>query len=190
MLSAEIQRAYENGVAGACSAAGVRLAARGERIGSRSQAALLVTDAETFLRDRRLHAEVFGPAAMVVRCRSTAQLREVAESLEGQLTATLHWEAPDLPLMRELMPVLERKAGRILTNGFPTGVEVCHAMVHGGPHPATSDARFTSVGTLAIRRFLRPVCYQDVPAEVLPQALRDDNPLGLWRLRDGNFGRH
>ncbi len=190
MLTAEIQRAYESGVAGACAAGGVRLAARGERFGSLSQAALFVTDAETFLRDRRLHEEVFGPAAIIVRCRSTAQLREVAESLEGQLTATLHWEAPDLPAMRELMPVLERKSGRILTNGFPTGVEVCHAMVHGGPHPATSDARFTSVGTLAIRRFLRPVCYQDVPAEALPEALRDGNPLGLWRLRDGHLGRH
>lgn len=189
MLTADVHRAYESGVAGACAAAGVRLAARGERIDSRSQAALLVTEAETFLQNRRLHEEVFGPTAIVVRCHGAGQLREVAESLEGQLTATLHWEAADLAVLRELMPVLERKAGRILTNGFPTGVEVCHAMVHGGPYPATSDARFTSVGTLSIRRFLRPICYQDVPAEALPEALLDGNPLGLWRLRDGHLRR-
>jgi NADP-dependent aldehyde dehydrogenase len=117
-----------------------------------------------------------------------AQLRELAESLEGQLTAAVHMEAADLGMARQLLPVLERKAGRVLFNGFPTGVEVSHAMVHGGPYPATSDPRFTSVGTLAIRRFLRPVCYQDTPPELLPQSLQDGNPLGLWRVKDGRPG--
>jgi NADP-dependent aldehyde dehydrogenase len=111
----------------------------------------------------------------------------VARHLEGQLTATVHATADDRELAASLLPTLERKAGRVLFNGFPTGVEVSHAMVHGGPFPATSDSRTTSVGATAIDRFLRPVCYQDVPAELLPEALRDDNPLGLARMVDGTL---
>ncbi len=109
----------------------------------------------------------------------------MAERLEGQLTATLHLDAADIDSARRLLPVLERKAGRILVNGWPTGVEVCDAMVHGGPFPATSDARTSSVGSAAILRFLRPVCYQDVPDALLPQALQQGNPLRLRRLLDG-----
>jgi NADP-dependent aldehyde dehydrogenase len=105
--------------------------------------------------------------------------------MEGQLTITLHMDAQDEPVALALLPLLERKAGRILVNGFPTGVEVSHAMVHGGPFPATSDGRGTSVGSLAIRRFLRPVCYQDFPPGLLPAVLGDDNPQGLPRLVDG-----
>jgi NADP-dependent aldehyde dehydrogenase len=97
----------------------------------------------------------------------------------------LQLDAGDIESARRLLPSLERRAGRILANGFPTGVEVCHAMVHGGPFPATSNAMFTSVGATAIDRFLRPVCYQDLPDTLLPQALQESNPLGLWRLRDG-----
>lgn len=186
MLASHIHRAYETGLARLCATAGVTEAARGERAeGCRSQTALLIAGAETVLAEKRLQEELFGPASLLVRCRDTAQLREIAESLEGQLTACVHMEAADLGMARLLLPVLERKAGRVLFNSFPTGVEVSHAMVHGGPYPATSDPRFTSVGTLAIRRFLRPVCYQDVPAALLPQSLQDGNPLGLWRLRDG-----
>jgi NADP-dependent aldehyde dehydrogenase len=103
------------------------------------------------------------------------------------LTATILATAADRDLAAKLMPTLERKAGRILFNGFPTGVEVSHSMVHGGPFPATSDSRTTSVGATAIERFLRPVCYQDVPAELLPEALRDENPLGLARMVDGTL---
>jgi 2,5-dioxopentanoate dehydrogenase len=132
-----------------------------------------------------LHEEIFGAASLVIRCPDVAALRAVLERLEGQLTATLHMDPEDADAVRALLPVLERKAGRILANGWPTGVEVCDAMVHGGPFPATSDSRTTSVGTLAIRRFLRPVCYQDIPDSLLPEALRDGNPLGLWRRVDG-----
>jgi len=114
-----------------------------------------------------------------------ADMAEVAGALEGQLTATLHLDPADHALAARLLPVLEDKAGRILANGWPTGVEVCHAMVHGGPFPATSDPRSTSVGTLAIRRFLRPVCYQDLPEALLPAAVQTGNPLGLPRLVDG-----
>lgn len=122
-----------------------------------------------------------------MRCRDAEELRALAESLEGQLTATLHLDAGDTELARSLLPILERKAGRILANGWPTGVEVCQAMVHGGPWPATTDTRTTSVGTAAIERFLRPVCYQDLPAALLPQALQDANPLKLRRLVDGQW---
>ena len=118
-------------------------------------------------------------------------MRSLIEGMEGQLTATIQLDDPaDLDFARTLLPALERKVGRILINGWPTGVEVSPAMVHGGPYPSTSDGRSTSVGTLAIRRFLRPVCYQDWPEALLPDALRDANPKDLWRLVDGVLGRH
>jgi 2,5-dioxopentanoate dehydrogenase len=120
-----------------------------------------------------------------VRCRDEAEMRRVAERLEGQLTAALHIEAGDHEAVRPLLPLLERKAGRILVNGFGTGVEVGHAMVHGGPFPATADGRSTSVGSKAIERFLRPVCYQDMPDDLLPPALQNANPERLWRRVDG-----
>ncbi len=190
MLTGPIQRAYASGLKRLATTAGVTVAAWGEEAaGCRGQAALLVARGEIVLADKRLQEELFGPASLLVRCRDMVQLRELAEALEGQLTVSVHMETTDLEMARQLLPVLERKAGRVLFNGFPTGVEVSHAMVHGGPYPATSDPRFTSVGTLAIRRFLRPVCYQDVPGALLPQSLQDGNPLGLWRLKDGRPGR-
>jgi len=132
-----------------------------------------------------LHQEVFGPAALLVTCRNPAEMLALAEALEGQLTATLQLDEDDADLARALLPILERKAGRILANGFPTGVEVCHAMVHGGPFPASSNALHTPVGSAAIERFLRPVCYQDLPDWLLPLALQNANPLGLWRRLEG-----
>ena len=114
-------------------------------------------------------------------------MREVAEHLEGQLTATLQMADGDHEVVRELLPVLERKVGRILANGFPTGVEVSYAMVHGGPFPATSDSRATSVGATSIQRFLRPVSYQNLPQDLLPAALQDDNPLGIWQRVNGQL---
>ncbi len=128
---------------------------------------------------------MFGSSSIVVRCADADEMLAVTRLLEGQLTATLHLDDGDHALAQALLPLLEEKAGRILANGWPTGVEVCEAMVHGGPFPATSDTRTTSVGTLAIRRFLRPVCYQDLPAVLLPPALRPENPYGLPRLVDG-----
>jgi 2,5-dioxopentanoate dehydrogenase len=113
----------------------------------------------------------------------------MARSLEGHLTATIHGSEQDLEDFRDLVAILESKVGRLVFNGFPTGVEVCHAMVHGGPYPSTSDGRSTSVGTRAIFRFTRPVCYQGFPDEALPQELRDRNPLGIWRMVDGQMTR-
>jgi NADP-dependent aldehyde dehydrogenase len=112
---------------------------------------------------------------------------ELVESLEGQLTSALHIDEEDHEAVRRFVPVLERRTGRILVNGFGTGVEVGHAMVHGGPYPATADGRSTSVGSLAIQRFLRPVSYQDLPESLLPEALKTSNPLAINRRIDGKI---
>ncbi|MDQ0740269.1 aldehyde dehydrogenase (NADP(+)) [Pseudomonas sp. W4I3] len=185
MLTPGIFNAYESGASSLANHA--RVAAKGlPATGpNQGQPHLFVTSAETFLSNSQVQAEVFGAASLVVQCSDAEQLRQVTEHLEGQLTATLHLDEADLPQAQALLPVLERKAGRLLVNGWPTGVEVCDAMVHGGPFPATSDARSTSVGTAAILRFLRPVCYQDFPDALLPIAVQHDNPLQLRRLLDG-----
>jgi 2,5-dioxopentanoate dehydrogenase len=158
--------------------------------GASARAALFVTDADTFLKDHSLMDEVFGPSTLVVCCRSHVEMVTAAVRLEGQLTATVHATPEDLQTSGDLMAILETKAGRLLCNGFPTGVEVGHAMMHGGPYPATADGRSTSVGTRALTRFLRPICYQNFPESALPEALRDSNPENLWRLVDGNLGQH
>ncbi len=146
---------------------------------------MFATDAATFLADPSLSHEVFGSSSILVRCRDFSEVASVLEGLEGQLTATLQLDDSDIELARPLLPILERRAGRVLANGWPTGVEVSHAMVHGGPFPATSDGRTTSVGTLAIERFLRPVSYQNLPDALLPAAVKAANPLGVQRLVDG-----
>ena len=133
---------------------------------------LFETTGDAWLNDVNLAEEVFGPLGLVVRADDPAQLEEIARSLHGQLTCTLHMDDGDADLARRLLPVLERKAGRLLANGFPTGVEVSDAMVHGGPYPASTNFGATSVGTLSIRRFLRPVCYQNIPTGVLPEDLQ------------------
>ncbi|REE18117.1 NADP-dependent aldehyde dehydrogenase [Paraburkholderia sp. BL27I4N3] len=152
-----------------------------------AQAALYLTDAQRLLAAPELETEMFGPASVVIRARDFEELLSVAEHVEGQLTVTLQIDAADYTDAQRLLPVLERKAGRILANGFPTGVEVCHAMVHGGPFPSTSNPMFTSVGATAIDRFLRPVCYQDLPDALLPAAVKEANPLEIWRLVDGEL---
>lgn len=129
---------------------------------------LFETTGDNWLANHELGEEVFGPLGLVVRVSDVAQMRTIAKSLEGQLTCTLHLDADDAADARSLLPILEHKAGRVLANGFPTGVEVSDTMVHGGPYPASTNFGATSVGTMAIRRFLRPVCYQNIPADVLP----------------------
>ena len=141
------------------------------------------------LHDHTLAGEVFGPSTLVIRYADHKELITLAHTLEGQLTATLHGTESDIAASGELITILERKAGRLVVNGFPTGVEVCHAMVHGGPYPATSDSRTTSVGTLAIYRFARPVCYQDFPQAALPEELKDANSLGILRMINGAYTR-
>jgi alpha-ketoglutaric semialdehyde dehydrogenase len=192
MLTPGIFAAYQSGVDRLASNQRVKTVAQGQLATGANQgrSVLFETDVQNFLADESLREEVFGASALLVRCRDVRDMRELLEHMEGQLTITLHMDEADVDDARVLMPVLERKAGRILVNGWPTGVEVSHAMVHGGPFPATSDSRSTSVGTLAIRRFLRPVCYQDLPAALLPQAVQESNPLGIWRRVDGKLGQH
>lgn len=187
MLSPGIHNAYEHSTACIASSKQVQTLAQGQGSDApnRCRAALYATSAENFLANTNLHEEMFGAASLLVRCRDEQEMLKVLSHLDGQLTATLQLVDADLPLARTLLPLLERKAGRILANGWPTGVEVCHAMVHGGPWPATTDVRATSVGSAALERFLRPVCYQDLPDELLPPELQDDNPLQLKRLVDG-----
>ena len=187
MLTAGIHQAYDNAIGKRAGVGGVQLVANGsqEGPGCAARAALYQCDAATFLANPALEEEIFGPVSLMIACRNEDEILAVTRHLEGQLTATVHAVESDHALAGALLPLLERKVGRILFNGFPTGVEVSYAMVHGGPFPATSDARSTSVGATAIERFLRPVWYQDVPAGLLPQALQDGNPLGLVRLVDG-----
>ena len=187
MLTDGILQSYRSGVAALAANPAVTRVGQGqgaaeERLAS---AALFATQAAAFNADPALSAEVFGASSLIVRARDGAELEQLIDGLEGQLTATLLFDAEDEPLAARLLPLLERRVGRVLANGWPTGVEVCHAMVHGGPYPATSDARSTSVGTLAIQRFLRPVCYQNLPDSLLPPALRAANPWKLPRRVDG-----
>ena len=188
MLSPGIHKAYTEGVAALAANPAVTALARGlEGQGLAGQAAFFRTTGDVFLRDHSLRDEVFGASSLLVVCKDVAELNAVIDGLEGQLTAAVHADADDHAAAGKLMPHLERKAGRILFNGFGTGVEVCHAMAHGGPFPSTSDPRMTSVGSLAIARFLRPVSYQDVPASLLPPALRDENPYKVPRRVDGRL---
>ena len=144
---------------------------------------------EAFLGAPELREEVFGPVTLLVVCRNLEEMLEVARGLDGQLTATVHAGEEDLAALETLVPILEERAGRLVFGGFPTGVEVCPSMVHGGPYPATMDGRSTSVGTMAIRRWTRPVCYQGMPESMLPAELRNPNPEGLLRLVDGVWSR-
>jgi alpha-ketoglutaric semialdehyde dehydrogenase len=187
MLTPGIAEAYRTGTAALRDAADVRVVAEGTAAGDLAPAPQVV---ETTVLKHPVTDEVFGASGVVVRYDDVDDLLPHLHGLEGQLTATVHVDPDsdaDTAAARALMPILESKAGRILFNGWPTGVEVGHAMVHGGPFPATSDARSTSVGSLAIERFQRPVAYQDVPAALLPEAVRDDNPWGLRRRLDGEL---
>ena len=186
MLTQGIHAAYSRGAEALAGHNAVETIARG-KVGegvAQGQASFFATTAEAFLADAALGNEVFGASSLLVRCRDEEEVMAVLRAAEGQLTATLHMDEADMDLAAKLVPLLERKAGRILANGWPTGVEVAHAMVHGGPFPATSDGRTTSVGSMAIDRFVRPVSYQNLAAALLPEDLRDDATAAL-RLIDG-----
>ena len=189
MLHAGICDAYHQGLSVVSALDGVKVAARSrqpaEQARTHGEAALLCTDATTFRKHSELAGEVFGPCTVLISAQTIAEMEDIARRLEGQLTATVHGTTNDLAQAQSLLRILERKAGRLLINGFPTGVEVCPSMNHGGPYPATTDVRFTSVGTAAIYRFVRPICYQDFPAPLLPDALKDENPLHILRMVDG-----
>jgi NADP-dependent aldehyde dehydrogenase len=192
LLTGGIRSAYGASIARRKADSAVTLlaepAAQETRSGFTANAALFETTASAFLGSD-LDAEIFGPTTLLVRHSSREQVLAIARGLEGHLTATIHGTEQDLRDFADLVAILEHKVGRLVFNGFPTGVEVNHAMVHGGPYPSTSDGRSTSVGTRAILRFARPVCYQGFPSAVLAEELQDANPLGIWRMVDGEIKR-
>ncbi|MBS1708611.1 MAG: aldehyde dehydrogenase (NADP(+)) [Armatimonadetes bacterium] len=187
MLTPGILAAYQSGSHRLAEHPDVKTVFTGIQSDGQATPSLFTTRAETFLSDHTLGEEVFGPAGLVVVCDNFEQMKRVARNLEGQLTVTLQTSGEVTDEERELLPLAVRKAGRIVRNSFPTGVEVCPAMQHGGPYPSSSNARTTSVGTAAILRFVRPVCYQDLPADLLPEELQDKNPLHIWRKIDGRL---
>ena len=193
MLTEGICRSYKTGVTLRQEQGSVELLARTNSTDSAGAGhvfpALFQVSGSDLLRDGELAKEIFGPSTLIVRYADRMELIALARALEGQLTVTLHGTDADIAAFADLVNTLEQKAGRLVINGYPTGVEVCHAMVHGGPYPATSDSRFTSVGTQAILRFVRPVCYQDFPQAALPAELKDENPLRILRLINGAFTR-
>ena len=150
-----------------------------------AQPALAKTTAKDFINNPNLHHEVFGPFSMAVICDTTAEVNEVAACIEGQLTATIMGSDEEIESHNDLVDTLKEKVGRLVFNGVPTGVEVGHAMHHGGPYPSASSSKYTSVGTDAILRFVRPICLQSAPQSILPDALKDGNPLNIWRMVDG-----
>jgi NADP-dependent aldehyde dehydrogenase len=168
MLTNGIAQAYQDGKARFDGRNAVKPVFVTDSEGRNASPNLFETDSVTYLQDHDLGEEVFGPLGLVVRVSNTDEMETLAKGFAGQLTATMHMDDGDTTLARRLLPILERKAGRLLVNGFPTGVEVSDTMVHGGPYPASTNFGATSVGTLSIRRFLRPVCYQNVPKGVLP----------------------
>lgn len=191
MLSQTICAAYHKERQQLLSQEGVSAVLRGDDGDGefKGSAALAQTTAKNFRQNNALQNEVFGPASLVVVCNDEEDLKNALQGLHGQLTGTVIGTADDMKQFQNCVDVLVQKVGRVIYNGVPTGVEVCHAMMHGGPFPATTFAHFTSVGTEAVKRFLRPVCYQDCPQEFLPDALKDENPLRIMRKVNGAFTR-
>lgn len=189
MLNERICNAYSSGVDHFKQVPGVEVIALGQTASSlegfRAQAYLLGTSGKNFVAQPAIHEEVFGPTSMLVKCSSVDEILQVISVLGGQLTGTIHGADNELAAHTAIIDSLTSKSGRLVVNGFPTGVEVCPSMVHGGPFPASSDSRFTAVGTAAIQRFQRPVCYQSFPDALLPDALKNSNPLKLTRLVNG-----
>ncbi|MGO4304282.1 aldehyde dehydrogenase (NADP(+)) [Cupriavidus sp. RAF12] len=190
MLTPGIATMYRRNVDRQLSAGAQQIAMGGEPQGTwDGQSLLFEVDGARLLESPSLSEEVFGPAALLVRVKDIDQMVAIARHFRGQLSATMQIEQADHALAARLLPILERRTGRIVINAFAHPQEVSDASIHGGPFPATSDSRFTSVGMSAIERFLRPVCYQGFPDELLPEALKHDNPRGLWRLTDGALSK-
>jgi 2,5-dioxopentanoate dehydrogenase len=189
LLTGAIRSSYNAGLASHKGKSGVKVVAEKSPADKSFGvgAALFETDAQSFMKDPQLSEEIFGPATLLVKHSKRDEVLKAARELEGHLTATIHGTEQDLRDFSDLIAILEEKVGRLVFNSFPTGVEVSHAMVHGGPYPSTADGRSTSVGTQAIFRFVRPVCYQGFPDSVLPDSLKDGNPLGIWRMVDGDM---
>ena len=191
MLTRGIQAGYDQGVSVVESTDGVSALAVGGkgRSATSARARVFVTDAATFRSSKVLYEEVFGPSTIVVQCQTPAEMAELASRLKGNLTGTVHASEEDQVAAGGILRTISGRVGRIVYNGFPTGVEVCPAIHHGGPYPATTDSRWTSVGTAAIDRFVRPLCLQNMPENFLPPEMHDKNPLGIMRMVNGEYTR-
>jgi len=189
MLNDNISTLFHEGAQRLGSVPGVKVLSTPQPTPTAATPLLTQTDASTFLATPKLHEELFGPATLLITCNTPEEMEAAARALHGQLTATVHGTDEDLRTHARLLEILRHKAGRLIVNGYPTGVEVTTAMHHGGPYPATTDSRTTSVGPDAIRRFARPVCFQNFPQTLLPPELQDENPLGIWRMVDGEATR-
>ena len=189
MLSERICNTYYGDVDSVLSNVDVNVETKVETEKESNQgAAILVSvSGKTFINNPKLAQEVFGPYSMVVKCKNTDQLNDVLSNLSGQLTGSVFGSEVEMLSFSLSIDQLEKKVGRLIFNGVPTGVEVCSSMQHGGPYPASSDSRFTSVGTMAIRRFVRPVAFQSWPDSQLPDELKNSNPLNIWRLINGEW---
>jgi len=190
MLHEGIRGNFEKGSKRLAGVDGIQMrvaGGRGEGAGSSQKAAMFQTTAANLLARPEIAEEVFGPSTLAVTAQSREEILSAARALQGHLTATIHGTLADLAEWKDLVEILQTKVGRIIFNAWPTGVEVTHAMVHGGPYPATTDSRATSVGTSAIYRWARPVCFQGFPSEALPLELRDGNPASIWRKIEGKL---
>jgi 2,5-dioxopentanoate dehydrogenase len=190
MLHSGILQSYEAGTERLRSIEGVQTTQSlksADRSKTEGRPSVFVTNHVTFEKHPELGEELFGPSTVVVRCTSREEMEAIANNLSGHLTATIHGTPDDLAEYASLVSILENKVGRLLFNGYPTGVEVCASMQHGGPYPATTDSRSTSVGTGAVLRFVRPFAYQNFPQTALPVELKNANPRGIWRLVDGQM---
>lgn len=191
MLHSGIAKSFYSGIDSRLNIPGVRLLAsaanQGQKEHNESAATLFETDFLTFFNNHLLSEENFGPSSILVNCNSKDEFLKIANNLEGHLSATIHGTKEDLIEFKELIDILETKTGRIIFNGFPTGLEVCNSITHGGPYPATTDSRTTSVGTAAISRFARPITFQNFPEEMLPIELKNKNELNILRLVNNKY---
>ncbi|MEL6864026.1 MAG: aldehyde dehydrogenase (NADP(+)) [Bacteroidota bacterium] len=191
MLNERVCNAYEKERQGVLQANGVRLIDESAlpKSGLSGRISVAKVSAKDFVQQAQLSEEVFGPFTLLVQCYNQAEMLQVIQSLKGQLTGTIMGNEAELADYTNIIHTLQDRVGRLIFNGVPTGVEVCHSMQHGGPYPATTDGRFTSVGTAAIKRFVRPVAYQNWPKDLLPVELQEGNPAGIWRLVNGDLGK-
>jgi 2,5-dioxopentanoate dehydrogenase len=191
MLHQGIADNYHNKLGQSVTQSGVKVEARSSEQANEKQGVPVVAsvDGNTFLKNPLLAEEVFGPFSLIVKCKDQQELNAVVSHLQGQLTCSVWSSTDEMQQYKNILNILVEKAGRLIMNGVPTGVEVCPAQMHGGPFPSTTDSRFTAVGTDAIKRFARPVAYQNFSDELLPDELKESNPLGIWRLRNNEWGR-
>ena len=189
MLTEQICKSYNQEVESLLTHKEITLEARADnsKNDNRGRATLVSVSGKAFINNPKLSEEVFGPYSLIIRCQNKSEIDQVLNCLDGQLTGSIIGDNSELSSYDSAVKIIEKKVGRLIFNNVPTGVEVCPSMQHGGPYPASSDSRFSSVGTAAIKRFVRPITYQSWPNDKLPDELKDNNPLNIWRVVDGQL---